>query len=100
LQQISSPCPQDADEDGIPDQFDQCPNDPNKGLPGIKGCGVSETTDLEEALAAALAQIESLFDILLSGEITICHNGDKTMTISLGSLGGHLGHGDTIGSCS
>jgi len=113
LQPVASPCPQDADDDGIPDQFDQCPNDPNKGLPGEEGCGNSDTEPLNQRIEELegiiefleleiqnlLAQIESLFDIISSGEITICHNGDKTKTISLGALSSHLGHGDTIGTC-
>jgi len=55
--------------------------------------------DLEAALAAALAEIQSLLDILSSGEITICHNGDKTKTISLAAFGTHVVHGDTRGPC-
>ena len=113
LQPVASPCPQDADDDGIPDQFDQCPNDPNKGLPGEEGCGNSDTEPLNQRIEELegiiefleleiqnlLAQIESLLDIISSGEITICHNGDKTKTIPLGALSNHLGHGDTIGTC-
>jgi len=51
------------------------------------------------ALAAALAQITALEDILESGEITICHEEDNTKTIPLGALSGHLVHGDTLGPC-
>jgi len=32
----------DADNDGIPDCIDNCPNDPNKIEPGICGCGISD----------------------------------------------------------
>lgn len=34
----------DADEDGTLDCNDQCPNDPNKTIPGSCGCGVEEGT--------------------------------------------------------
>ena len=33
----------DSDGDGVPDDIDKCPNDPNKTAPGICGCGVAET---------------------------------------------------------
>jgi len=46
-----------------------------------------------------IQQIVDLESILLSGEITICHNGDKTKTISLAAYGTHVGHGDTMGEC-
>jgi parallel beta-helix repeat protein/predicted outer membrane repeat protein len=32
----------DADGDGVPDSFDQCPNDPYKTQSGICGCGVED----------------------------------------------------------
>ena len=32
----------DSDSDGIPDDLDGCPNDPNKVQPGICGCGVTD----------------------------------------------------------
>jgi hypothetical protein len=38
-----APCTADADADGIPDCNDQCPSDPDKGLPGACGCGVQES---------------------------------------------------------
>ncbi len=31
--------------------------------------------------------------------VTICHKGRQTMTIPSSALGGHLGHGDTLGPC-
>lgn len=34
--------------------------------------------------------------------VTICHkpsNPDQTLTVSLAALGGHLGHGDSLGAC-
>ena len=34
----------DSDFDGTPDIFDQCPNDPNKIVPGFTGCGNAEPT--------------------------------------------------------
>jgi hypothetical protein len=33
----------DSDVDGVPDCIDQCPNDPNKTVPGTCGCGVADT---------------------------------------------------------
>ena len=33
----------DADEDGIPDISDGCPNDPGKSEPGTCGCGIPDT---------------------------------------------------------
>jgi hypothetical protein len=35
------PCTTDSDSDGIPDCYDQCPADPQKGLPGTCGCGIA-----------------------------------------------------------
>jgi len=39
-------CINDSDCDGIPDEFDECPEDPNKGLVGTQGCGISEVDNL------------------------------------------------------
>ena len=33
----------DSDGDGIPDDTDNCPNDPKKTEPGVCGCGVADT---------------------------------------------------------
>jgi TolB-like protein len=33
----------DSDNDGLPNQIDGCPDDPNKTAPGICGCGVPDT---------------------------------------------------------
>ena len=33
----------DADNDGVADACDGCPNDPNKTAPGVCGCGVADT---------------------------------------------------------
>ncbi|MGQ0604113.1 MAG: hypothetical protein ACT4QE_20725, partial [Anaerolineales bacterium] len=39
-----------------------------------------------------------------SGDVIICHKPDKksskTMTVPASALGGHLGHGDTLGPCA
>jgi PKD repeat protein len=35
-------CLLDSDNDGVPDCHDGCPADPNKGSPGVCGCGVSD----------------------------------------------------------
>ena len=34
------------------------------------------------------------------GRVTICHKGRNTLTLPQSALGGHLGHGDTIGACN
>lgn len=34
----------DSDNDGMPDEYDQCPNDPNKIVAGNCGCGIIEGT--------------------------------------------------------
>jgi len=110
----------DTDGDGVLDNVDNCPNDPNEDQVDGNNNGLGDVCDPETLLIAQLqeendalndlieslqAQIQSLLDIiasfeaiLQSGEITICHH-DETKIISLGSLGGHLGHGDTIGAC-
>jgi len=64
-------------------------------------CVVDPTliNDLQDIIDQLQTDIQSLLDILSSGEITICHNGDKTKTISLAAFGTHVGHGDTIGEC-
>ena len=33
-------------------------------------------------------------------KVTICHKGRNTLTVARAALGGHLGHGDTIGACN
>jgi len=38
-------CGTDTDGDGMPDAFDQCPDDANKILPLLCGCGVEESLD-------------------------------------------------------
>jgi len=62
----------------------------------------SITQQLSQALndlAAALAQITQLENILTSGEISVCHNGSNEKTISIAALGTHLAHGDALGPC-
>jgi hypothetical protein len=34
-----------------------------------------------------------------NGKLTVCHKG-KDLSVSTSALGGHLGHGDRLGSCS
>jgi len=71
-------------------------------IQAILDCITNLNSDLattQADLNAANQRISELESILDSGEITICHNGDKTKTISLGALSSHLGHGDTIGTC-
>lgn len=34
-----------------------------------------------------------------NGKLTVCHKG-KDLSVSASALGGHLGHGDRLGSCS
>ncbi len=41
----------DSDEDGVCDEEDGCPNDPNKTEPGECGCGVSDVDSDEDGLA-------------------------------------------------
>jgi len=55
--------------------------------------------NLNTDLAAAEASIADFEAILQSGKITICHNGDKTKTINVGSYANHFEHGDPIGPC-
>ena len=43
-------------------------------------------------------ELQSLWDILVSGEVEICHK-DKTQTVSVSALTTHLNHGDKLGSC-
>lgn len=43
--QTGDPCEIDSDNDGTVDCEDDCPNDPNKTIPGNCGCGVTETGD-------------------------------------------------------
>jgi len=56
-------------------------------------------TGLESTIADLQSEIQNLLDILLSGEITICHKEKNTQTIGLDAFGTHAGHGDTIGPC-
>jgi hypothetical protein len=34
------------------------------------------------------------------GKVTICHKGRNTLSVAQAALGGHLGHGDTVGPCN
>ncbi len=58
-----------------------------------------ERDAFEFDLGVCEEDFDDLLAILLSGEITICHNEKKTLTIGLDAFGTHAGHGDTIGSC-
>ncbi|MBK8914899.1 MAG: immunoglobulin domain-containing protein [Phycisphaerales bacterium] len=40
---IGVACGPDTDGDGVPDDCDGCPNDPNKTAPGQCGCGIPDT---------------------------------------------------------
>lgn len=44
----------DGDQDGVPDAQDGCPQDPNKTLPGICGCGVADTDSDADGAADCL----------------------------------------------
>jgi hypothetical protein len=45
---------EDADSDGVPDCFDECPADPNKTDPGTCGCGVEDTDSDGDGVADCL----------------------------------------------
>jgi len=64
-------------------------------------CGFGTVLEVDECVVdpEITAEIQSLFEILLSGEITICHNDSKTITVSLGAFGKHFLHSDAIGAC-
>jgi hypothetical protein len=55
----------DDDSDGIPNQFDGCPTDSNKGLPGVEGCGNSDTQPLVDQINSLLNRISELVALLL-----------------------------------
>jgi len=89
-----------------PDQTDSNSNGVGDACEGAGGsseitCGFGTVLEVDECVVdpAITAEIQSLFDILLSGEITICHNDSKTITVSLGAFGKHFLHGDAIGAC-
>jgi len=94
-----------------PDQTDSNSNGVGDACEGAVGASCGEGTTLntetnecepdvtQAQLNEAKAETQSLFDILLSGEITICHNDSKTITVSLGAFGKHFLHGDAIGPC-
>jgi len=65
-------------------------------------CGEGTVPDEDECVVdpAITTELESLIDILFSGEATICHKDKKTQIVDLGSLTKHLLHGDSLGSCS
>jgi OOP family OmpA-OmpF porin len=46
----------DSDGDGVPDDLDKCPNDPNKIDPGICGCGVADTDSDGDGTADCIDQ--------------------------------------------
>ncbi|MFQ5430434.1 MAG: choice-of-anchor D domain-containing protein [Phycisphaerae bacterium] len=54
---IPDDCETDADGDGLIDDCDGCPNDPDKGEPGTCGCGVSDL----DADGDGLANCEDAF---------------------------------------
>ena len=71
---------------------------------GLNQCqadnNVLQTTilTLQNTITDLQSEVQNLLDILVSGDITICHK-DKTQIVSVASLGNHLNHGDTIGAC-
>ena len=111
----------DIDGDEYSDTLDNCPGISNPDQTDTNGNGVGDAcegavgvtcgagttlnvnvceADVTQAqLDSAEAEIQSLFDILLSGVIDICHKGAEPKTIGLGALAEHLLHGDTIGAC-
>jgi hypothetical protein len=44
-------CAADADDDGIPDWADGCPDDPHKAQPGACGCGVADADGDDDGVA-------------------------------------------------
>ena len=106
----------DTDGDEYSDALDNCPgiSNPDQADSNANGigdacegsvgftCGFGTVPEGDECVVdpAIIAELESLFDILLSGEITICHDDSKTITVSLAAFGKHFVHGDSIGACS
>ena len=68
---------------------------------------IDEVSMFNRALSSA--EVKGVFDAGSAGmcksanKVTICHKpgtpAQKTLEVSASALGGHLGHGDTIGPC-
>ncbi len=52
----------DTDGDGTPDSIDQCPDDPNKMLVGVCGCGEADSDTDADGIADCIDNCDTLFN--------------------------------------
>ena len=75
-QQVPDPVepvePADSDDDGIPDDMDGCPDDPNKTAKGICGCGVADGDSDEDG-------VPDCFDVCPSQDDRADSDGDGVL---------------------
>ena len=65
-----SPGPVDADNDGVMDCIDQCPNDPNKVYPDVCGCGVPDE-DVDENGIIDCLEPDCVADLDADGDVDV-----------------------------
>ena len=75
---VDPPAVVDTDNDGVPDQYDQCPLDPLKITPGAGGCGVPEPdfsqiiSGLQDTILGLNSQILQLQEDLAAANPEYC----------------------------
>jgi hypothetical protein len=110
---LNANCSADSDGDGIPDEDDNCPDDPNPGQEDSDCDTVGDACDVcpggddsvdnnndglpDCKYPPAYAQIIAAWKCG-SNKVYVCHNGN-TICINKNALAAHIAHGDYLGPC-
>jgi len=79
---------EDADSDGVPDESDNCPNDPNPGQADLDGDDIGDVCDTLNVITVntiVSSNFTSLGNLIVQGNSLLTINSGVTVTIQSGS---------------